>query len=193
MTLAGIVLAAGASRRWGEEDKLLAPFRGSPLAAHAADAMRGAPVDLRIAVMRDPELAALFDGFELVRPEGEDQSASLHAGVRLARDRGAGAVLVALADMPLVNAPLLARVARLGFQTGTAAARDGELRAPPAYFPADTFQALLALTGDRGAGGLLRDLPDAAFVDAAGRLADIDRPGDLDRLEAGISATPRAR
>ena len=155
--------------------------------------MRQAPVDLRIAVVRDPKVAALFEGFGHTAPESAEQSGSLRAGVRRARDLGARAVLVALADMPLVDAALLAQVARLGSRTGTAAARDGALRTPPAYFPAEAFAALLALTGDRGAGALLRDLPDAAFVEAPGRLADIDRPGDLDRLEAGISATHCAR
>lgn len=38
-TTACVVLAARHSRRWGADDKLLAPWRGYPMARHAATLM----------------------------------------------------------------------------------------------------------------------------------------------------------
>ncbi len=191
MTLAGIVLAAGHSRRFGAEDKLLAPLDGHPVAAHAAAAMRTARVDLRIAVTRSDAVAALFAGFDIVQlpPEAEVQSDSLRAGVARARTLGATRVLIALADMPGVDAALLDSVAERGLREGRAAVTDGARRMPPAAFGADAFDALMQVRGDSGAGALLRALPEAALVRAApGQLADIDRPEDLAALSAARSA-----
>ena len=66
MIRAGLLLAAGASRRFGPKDKLLSPLRGRPLIAHAAEAMRRAALDRRIAVIANPDLAPHLAGFEIV-------------------------------------------------------------------------------------------------------------------------------
>ena len=181
--VAGIVLAAGASRRFGAEDKLLADLGGTPLAARAAAAMRAAPVDMRIAVAAAPEVARLFAGFEVVAPDPPGaQSDSLRAGIRRARALGAGRIVVTLADMPFVDANLIAAVLS---RAETAAATDGDRRTPPAAFPAARFDDLLRLGGDRGAGALLRGLPPEALVTAPrGALADVDTPDALAALRA---------
>src|SRR5690606_15453558 len=74
MTTAGVLLAAGHSRRWGPGNKLLAEWNGLPLAAHAAKALAAARVDLRAAVVRDSAVAALLGGLTLLPPDGDDQS-----------------------------------------------------------------------------------------------------------------------
>lgn len=187
----GIVLAAGRSTRFGRANKLLAPFRGKPLAAHAADAMRGVTLVHRLAVVQDEALVPVFEGFDIVRPEiGSGQAASVVAGVTRAMSMGAGRVLIALADMPFVDAALMQAVLdRCDDRFGAGAV--GYM--PPAAFPAARFADLLALTGDRGAGSLLRDLPEGALV-AAPPLAslDIDTRDDLERLDQ-VSAQPQPR
>lgn len=183
MTTVGIVLAAGQSSRFGEADKLAAPFRGVPLAKHAADAMRGAAVDHRIAVVG--HVAGVFDGFDIVHATGEArQSDSLRQGVLRAIALDADRVVITLADMPLVSTALIDAVMAQAGVDGTAAATDGTRRAPPACFPKATFPELLALVGDRGAGRLLATLPDSALVYVAeSELADVDTPADLAALE----------
>lgn len=183
MITAGLLLAAGRSTRFGADNKLLAPLRGRPLLSWAAGTMGALPLDHRIAVTADGRVAALLPGFDIVTvAPGADQSASLRAGVALARALGADLLLVALGDMPLVTPSLLDGVLRRARDHGAAAAVDGDLRAPPAAFAAAHFDALLALTGDRGAGAILRGLPDAALEPAPGLLADIDTRDDLAAL-----------
>ena len=53
---------------------------------------------------------------------------------------------------------------------------------PPACFPAGWLSRLAQLTGDQGAGKLLRDLPPAQLVEASGLLPDIDTPESLRQL-----------
>lgn len=184
MLRAGILLAAGQSRRFGTADKLLAGWRGRPLVAHAAMAMRQAPLDLRIAVASNPAVIAELDGFVIVPPgnAASSQSASLRAGVARARDLGADCALVALADMPRVTPDLIAAVLDRCTPTRPAAATDGRRPMPPACFPAAWFDRLLQLDGDRGAGALLAGLPPDALAMAVPLLLhDVDTPDDLSR------------
>lgn len=184
----GIVLAAGRSERFGPSNKLLAKFRGRPLAAHAATAMRAAPVSLRIAVISDPEVAALFDGHELVEaPRGCPQSESLGLGVTRAMELGAERIVVTLADMPFVTAELISDVVSRCAECGASASADKGRRSPPACFSRQYFSALLEAKGDTGAGSTIRTLPTAALVHADGLLGDVDTLEDL----AALGGAPR--
>jgi len=189
MSRCGLVLAAGRSTRFGAANKLLTPFRGQPLAAHAAAAMAAVPLDHRIAVVTDPAVAALFDGFEVLTVERPDapQSASLALGAGRAMQLGATRLLVALADMPLVDAKLMGTVLNRCAGNGASAATDGHRAMPPACFSGPQIDALTKLSGDRGAAALLADLPPDRLVAAPpGALVDIDTTADLE--QAGASA-----
>lgn len=173
----GLLLAAGASRRFGEADKLLAPLGGRPLLAHAAAAMLAAPLDVRIAVISNPALVLHLEGFHVVRTPPGGQADSLRAG--LAAAGTPERLLVALGDMPDVTAAHLARVLKTATDDGAAASHDGAAALPPACFPRSLLPALCGLSGDRGAGSLLRGLPPERLIPAPGLLRDVDRPEDL--------------
>lgn len=177
---AGIVLAAGQSRRFGPENKLLAELQGRPLASYSADAMREAPFAYRVAVFSDPEVGALFDDFIPVRvAAGVPQSESLKAGMSKALALSPERVVVTLADMPLVTALLLDDIDTRCADLGASASTDGQRRSPPAGFDSRHFPALLSATGDKGAADLIRRLPSEALVHADGLLADVDTGSDL--------------
>lgn len=186
MIRAGLVLAAGHSRRFGADNKLLAPFRERPLAAHAAEALRATDLDVRIAVVSPGPVARLFDGFEVLSlPDADaEQSDSLRVGVRRAVEIGADRLLITLADMPLVSADLLAQVLALcGDEIPSCVRADNSGPMPPACFPAASFPALLGLVGDRGAGALLKSLPDTSMLTMPDQmLSDVDTLSDLTRL-----------
>ncbi|MEO0385021.1 MAG: nucleotidyltransferase family protein [Pseudomonadota bacterium] len=197
MTTVGLLLAAGHSRRFGEDNKLLVPYRGKPLVLHAADAMRDAGLDHLIAVVSDERVAKLLDGFDVCRltADGLPQSASLRAGIlhqsalspHVFADGphdladGLSHILVVLGDMPLVTSDHLRAVVRRCSADSASASTDGKRRMPPACFPVSMTESLLATTGDRGAGPLLKALPDEALVHASpAMLKDVDTVADLD-------------
>lgn len=182
MVTVGLLLAAGRSERFGVANKLLAPFKGKPLVAHAADAMQLVNLDYRIAVVRDRHVADALNGFETVlQPEGHaPQSANLALGARRAAELNAERLLIVLADMPLVGAALMREVLERCSSNCPAAATDGELICPPACFPAASLGALFALEGDQGGVSVIRKLPSNRLVTAPkGSLVDVDTPDDL--------------
>ncbi len=192
MTCAGILLAAGASRRFGTENKLLADLQGRPLVERAASALARAGCDHLIAMVSDPRVEDLLDGFILVRPDkGRSvQADSLRAGIACAVDLKAQKALVVLADMPFVSSRHLQIVAQRCTPGSPSASTDGTRRMPPACFPSDHFERLLELKGDHGAQDILRTLLPSALVHApAEELRDIDTPAEL--LDAATGSQPR--
>ena len=96
-------MAAGNSRRFGEANKLLAPFQGRPLVAHAASTLRSLSLTHLIAVVADLDVAAQLAGFEIAHaPAANNMAKNIALGVKTAQALGADRVLIALADMPLV-------------------------------------------------------------------------------------------
>lgn len=167
-----VLLAAGASRRFGSSCKLQAPYRGKPLIRHAAQAIlaTGLPA---LAVTADPAVENLLPEFRIVRSIGP-QSQSLRAGLEAVDDDRA---LVVLGDMPHVDEALLLRLAAA---PAPAAASDGDRITPPASLPRSMFADIARLSGDQGAGAVLRTRPDLHSVHVdTWLLRDVDKPDDL--------------
>jgi len=187
--IALVLLAAGRGTRFGAQSKLIAPLAGRPVALHAAAMLAALPFSHHFAVTGPgtPDLAALGFTRLPLDPPGAPQARSVALGVAAARAAGATAVLIALADMPLVPAAHI-RALVTAFdcdRIGTCA--DG-VTMPPALFGAAHFAALTALTGDRG--GAMR-LEGAPTVQLDPNLAlDVDRPEDLERAEAILAENP---
>ena len=185
MTMAALVLAAGAGRRFGG-DKLAAAFRGEPLIHHAIRAARAAPVDRVLVVC--PAHLAIGDWpgeprVEALRIASPEMSASLKRGI--AALAGADAVFVFLGDMPLVPPGIAGELATALKENFAALPRCRGEPGHPVLLTARAFAAIETLTGDQGAGRLLKARMDIAFVDTAdeGVLLDIDRAEDIARLE----------
>ena len=179
-----VLLAAGASHRFGVADKLAAPFRGRPLAHHAADTLAGMPFAGRFVVVGAGPSPLADRGFTLIANPAPEagQSRSIALGVAAARAAGARAVLIALADMPLVTTGHVQRLLmRHEGDRSIVASGDGARRAPPALFGRAHFDALCHLDGD---GGMRALLAGATIVPVTpGELADVDTPADLAALQ----------
>jgi CTP:molybdopterin cytidylyltransferase MocA len=180
------LLAAGASRRFGERDKLAEPFRGRLLGEHAAAAI---PVECFakawiITSRKDhPCVPGWIDaGFDKVvnARAAEGMGTSVALAAELADANSCDALLIALADMPMVPQSHFAELAALSMhpQDVIVSAR-GDARMPPAIFGKDHFAALSGLRGDRGARDLLAR---GKIVPCPPEwLVDIDTPEDLRR------------
>ncbi len=189
MKVAGIVLAAGRSSRMAV-NKLLQRIDGETLVRRAARAAVGGGLDPVLVVLgheagrvgaelRDLGCVAVVNArYEL------GLNTSLDAGLA-ALPADAAAVVVLLADMPLVSAAMIrALVARQG-ATGAAlvASRYGAAVAPPALFGREVFEELRGGEGEgRGREVLRRRAGEVAWVDwPETALADVDEPADLER------------
>nr|WP_305888945.1 nucleotidyltransferase family protein [Parvularcula maris] len=181
-------MAAGLSRRFGEEDKLLAPWRGKPLVSYAAKVLRSLPLDGLAAVVRSDAVARELGEIDHIHQPAPErgQGTSLAIGAAYAAEQQADRLLILLADMPLVSARHAEEVLKTCTDDRPCLSRDGELVAPPACFPGSWFAELKALEGDQGAGSLLRRKETAPlFVDALrGELRDVDTVQDLEEAAA---------
>lgn len=179
----GILLAAGASRRFGTQDKLLAGWRGAPLVSHPARALAQAGCDALAAVVSSPAVARALPPSFLIRPIAADQpmSASFAAAWSLAAELGAERLLIVLGDMPGISAGTLQRLQALaGARGGSCACSHAGTRMPPALIRRGDLEALNLAPGDHGARALIATLPEDALLpldEAEAR--DVDRPADI--------------
>ena len=194
MKLDAVVLAAGAGSRFGG-GKLLAPWRGGVLLDGALGAAFAAPVRRVFVVWgADNGVRAAAEAFAAARgaadrlilvhaPHFADGlSASLKAGIAALPADCEGAY-VFLGDMPRIPAHVpgaLAEALKPAVQAA-AAMFDGQ-RGHPVLFGRALLPRLLTLTGDQGAGSLLKGLDEALAIVPApddGVLYDVDRREDL--------------
>ena len=181
MTGGALVLAAGASRRFGS-DKRQYMLNDKPLLAHCLSAAAEAGLELRVCVA--PGETALIKSIAPVRCQYIECSnarsgmgATLAQGVSNCSDWSA--LLVVLGDMawvqPTTYAAVFAALDHATIAQPHFAGRPGQ----PVGFCAEHFPALSELNGDRGGRDLLRRYQDRVAVlqvDDPGILKDIDRP-----------------
>lgn len=191
--IAGILLAAGASQRFGGDKLVHRLADGTPIALASALALRAAvPRMLAVVRSRDGELAQLFaaHGIETVTAEhaASGMGASLAAGI--AATANASGWLIALADMPLVKTRTMIAIAdALRAGAAIAAPRYRGQRGHPVGFAARFRDRLLALSGDEGARSVIKERAGEILLidcDDAGVLADVDHPGDLADFDSSI-------
>jgi len=178
-----VILAAGASRRYGSP-KQLAVVDGRTLLEHVvATAMAAdlAPVAVVVppwlsppASLDDPRLRWIRNPF----PE-RGLSLSLRLGIGAIPD-GVSAAVLLLGDQPgLAAATIAAVLGARGERPIVAAFAEGVLT-PPVLIERTHFQLVDGLTGDEGLRELLRGNPELVTRVPVGIHApDVDRPTDL--------------
>jgi molybdenum cofactor cytidylyltransferase len=181
MRLAAVVLAAGSATRFGG-DKLSALLDGEPLIIHAIRAARAAPVERVIVVARQGLVLGEWQGapdVSRVEITSDALSVSLKAG--LAAADGMDGILVFLGDMPRVPHQVAGQLAAALGGNYAALPRCEGKSGHPVLLSARSFADVALLTGDAGAGKLLKARGDVAYVDCddPGVLLDVDRPEDL--------------
>ncbi len=193
--IAGLLLAAGRSTRFGA-DKLCAKLNGKAVVRWSAMALVDAVDEVYVIVPPGADatiqaLSRLDVRFVINLGRDEGMASSIRAGIA-ALPAVAEAVVIALADQPLVS-PDVIRAVTERWRVGDAAAaapvyRDG--RGHPVLFGRGSFGALAALRNDVGARAVLDALGDGVALVAIDTPmpADVDTPEALQLLQ---SATPK--
>jgi molybdenum cofactor cytidylyltransferase len=189
VSIGAIVLAAGASRRLGQAKQLVI-HHGEELVRHtlrAAAESRCTATCVVLGANADHVMPAVLGiGAEVVHnPAWETgMASSIAAGVAWAERRGHDAIVLCVCDQPHLSAAHLNALIHEHETTGDViASRYHAAVGVPVVFPRASFPALLALTGDQGARGLLRTGIVRVVAWDAGAV-DVDTPQDLDQLRA---------
>lgn len=193
MRVAAILLAAGASRRFGPADKLLVEIDGVPLVSRTADVLVACVLDPIIAVVAPGNwaVARALANTRTTRIVNPSHTAglgtSIAAGMR-ALPPDIDGVLIVPADMPSLMPRLVRRIATAFDAAGGThivhAVDAGGAQRNPVLWPRRHFHRLAALDGEAGGKAILAALADettAVYADDDHELDDIDTPEDLAR------------
>lgn len=173
------VLAAGLSTRFGG-NKLETKCLGKPLGRWVLDAAQDAGLAPGI-IVTGPQGVSFANRrwTPLVNPRPQDGlGSSLSIAARHAITADASAMIVLLADMPLVF-PTFLRVLAMHSPPTAMYYPDGHLGVP-ALLDRRLIEAAAQLSGDRGLGPLLQDATPMA---GESLLRDVDTPEDLVEVE----------
>jgi CTP:molybdopterin cytidylyltransferase MocA len=192
MSVAALVLAAGASSRFGSP-KALAAFEGRPLLEHVLDAVREAGIE-EIVVVLGHAAEEIEEGIEWLserrvrNPDPRHLASSLQVGIAAIAEieppvRG---VVIALGDQPLTRPEVIRAL------VGAARTTDRPVVVPhyadggganPVFVRASAFELVDEAVGDRGLGPILAEDPEQVLeVVVSGSNPDVDTPADLAEL-----------
>jgi molybdenum cofactor cytidylyltransferase len=189
-----VVLAAGASRRFGSDKRVALTPAGTSLLQATVSALDGHADAIYIAIRPEDVIDESWPG--------SSSDAAVHYVCAHRADEGMGCsladavrqlpegydVLVALADMPFIQSATVSKLVHHFRHSGKNAPivfpqlAGSKSRGHPVIFHRSYRGELEALRGDKGASSILlahADALDPLEVDDRGVLADIDQPADL--------------
>ncbi len=188
----GLVLAAGMSRRMGDRNKLLLPWKGATMVESVVQSLHQSAVSSTVVVTGHEhqriEDVLRQEPVTLCYNPAYDQGMghSLARGISQLDD--ADAVVVCLGDMPAVASSVIDQL------IAAAGAKAADVivvpiyrgkRGNPVLVGKSFFDTLLQNEGDRGARFLMRQYPERLIeidVDDAAILQDFDTPESLEQI-----------
>lgn len=182
MTIAAVLLAAGAGTRFGG-DKLRALLKGRPLIELALEGPIEARFDEVVVVTGASDLDDLIpEDVTILRNEywSEGQASSLGVGIDWCQRRGHSAAVIGLGDQPGVTAEAWERIATWP-EGPIVVATYRRTRGHPVRLDAQVW-SLIPTEGDQGARALMSRRPELVVeVACDGTPEDIDTREDLRR------------
>jgi nicotine blue oxidoreductase len=197
-----VLLAAGEGSRFGRP-KALVELDGQTLAERGVALLRAGGTDpvlivtgaAQIELRPEHQARRVYNG-EWRTGMGSSLRAALRALTELEAGPEIGAVVVALADQPLVGAEAVGRLIA-AYQAGAdvaVAAYGGKPRNPVLLAREHWPEVIATATGDQGARAFLRARPElVTLVECGdtGRPDDIDTPADLEHIAVSRPGSPR--
>ena len=200
--VAGVLLAAGEGSRFGRP-KALVELDGQTLAERGVTLLRAGGTDpvlivtgaAEVELRPEHQARTVYNG-EWRTGMGSSLRAALRALTELEAGPEIGAVVVALADQPLVGAEAVGRlIAAYRAGAGVAVAAYGGKPRNPVLLAREHWPEVIATaTGDQGARAFLRARPElVTLVECGdtGRPDDIDTPADLEHIAVSRPGSPR--
>ena len=200
--VAGVLLAAGEGSRFGRP-KALVELDGQTLAERGVTLLRAGGTDpvlivtgaAQVELRPEHQARTVYNG-EWRTGMGSSLRAALRALTELEAGPEIGAVVVALADQPLVGAEAVGRlIAAYRAGAGVAVAAYGGKPRNPVLLAREHWPEVIATaTGDQGARAFLRARPElVTLVECGdtGRPDDIDTPADLEHIAVSRPGPPR--
>jgi molybdenum cofactor cytidylyltransferase len=192
--VAGLVLAAGGSRRLGRPKQLL-PYGGATLLDAVLDTARACPFDQRICALGGASAQVRggvdLDGFAVVVNEafGDGCSSSIAAALGAVSVR-AGVLVLLLGDQPGVRPRVVEALLAGRRGADLAVCRYADGRGHPLAFGRATFGDLAALHGDKAVWKLLdRAGPAVVEVEVDGPVPrDVDTWEDYEAVLREVAA-----
>jgi molybdenum cofactor cytidylyltransferase len=211
-TLAAILLAAGSSRRYGADNKLLAAIDGTPLVRRVGHVLVSSRFELVVVVTGHQAeaihiaLLGLRGSFkQCVHNSAHDEGIGRSIAVGIAAvPPTVDGVLIAQGDMPDLSTELIAALCQRFIDTGSDSivvpwlndGHSGGRQGNPVIWPRRLFADLAALSGDEGAKPLIRSAGDAVervFVSGTSAATDIDTPEQLNAYNAAALARAKSK
>jgi len=182
--IAGILLAAGLSSRFGRQ-KLLEPWGDEPLLTRAARRFIDAGLMPVIAVVSgDPRLAQALAGLPLSLETNPQPERGINSSIGIgvgALPRATPAALIGVADQPYLTAGAIGQLVTAFVPGKIVVPRYGDHRGNPVIFDRRFFSELMRLIeADRGGQVVVTAHPEAVIdVELPASMGkDIDRPDD---------------
>ena len=187
--IAGIVLAAGGSSRFGEPKQLLL-WRGQPIIRHVVIAAMKAELNPIVVVVgsSDQDVEKVISDLPVRIVNNQDWMTGLSSSIRksiTAMPKEVGGVIFLQADQPQISQVLIKSLVETHQETLSpivAPEIDGQ-RGNPVLFDSKTFPDLLSLTGDTGGRALFSHYQVRRVIwHDPNLLMDIDTPEDYKKF-----------
>ncbi|PZM81443.1 MAG: nucleotidyltransferase family protein [Candidatus Melainabacteria bacterium] len=180
-----VVLAAGASRRFGSP-KQLALVGNLTLVEHIQTVLLGSSVD-EVSVVVGSSAEAIepyiLPGAKVWHNEQWDEgiAASIRCAAQYAAETQASHLFLFACDQPFVTPCLVDKIVNLSkFDPDKIiACKYGDSVGVPALFPNNYFELLRSLRGDSGAKSIIKKAAGTVFVEFPQGVTDVDYPSDL--------------